>query len=129
MSWFDDLTKSISATTSKIGEISGTISGITEQVSGVSQIISGSVSQVSSIFHRKKIEPMVPEQRSRACFIATEVFGEEGHVPEKFYAHRDRMSPGLVKMYYRISPKIVPIIQRHNLHEPVRKVLNFLVKD
>lgn len=68
MSWFDDLTKGISETTARISGVATQISQVTEKVSGVSQVISGSVSRISSIFHKKEIDPAVPEAK-RGCAV------------------------------------------------------------
>jgi len=73
--------------------------------------------------------PQPTYAKAGMCFIATEIYSEYYKpVPQKFYNFRDRLPSFLVKAYYKISPKIVPIIRFTHSHRFVKRILNFLVR-
>lgn len=69
--------------------------------------------------------PQPQYQKAGLCFIATECYG---CVPQKFYNFRDKLPAFLVKSYYKISPKLIPIIRFTHSHKLIRKILNILVR-
>lgn len=64
-------------------------------------------------------------QKAGMCFIATECYD---NVPQKFYNFRDRLPSFLISSYYKISPKLIPIIRITHSHRIVKKILNILVR-
>lgn len=64
-------------------------------------------------------------QKAGLCFIANECYA---NVPQKFYNFRDTLPSFLVKIYYKISPKLIPVIRFTHSHKLIRKILNILVK-
>lgn len=74
-------------------------------------------------------QPQPQYARAGMCFITTECYSEYCKpVPQKFYNFRDRLPSFLVKSYYKISPKLIPIIRATHSHRIIRKILNTIVR-
>jgi len=70
--------------------------------------------------------PQPAYQKAGMCFVATECYA---NVPQKFYNFRDRLPSFLVKAYYKISPKLIPIIRLTHSHKFIRRILDKIVRE
>ena len=125
----------------QVGEYGGAIGGAIggwlggQQGSQVGGQIGGGVQQLANpqtgytSYSGYTGTPQPTYAKAGMCFIATECYSEYYKpVPQKFYNFRDRLPSPLVKFYYAISPKLIPIIRFTHSHKLVKRILNILVR-
>lgn len=112
------------------GAIGGWFGG--QQGSQTGGQIGGGVQQLvnpQKPYYQQTGKPQPQYARAGMCFITTECYSEcYKPVPQKFYNFRNRLPSFFVKAYYKISPKLIPIIRATHSHRIIRKILNTIVR-
>lgn len=129
--FFKDVGKGIWEGTGEIGGavgglIGGWISG--KRGSQIGGQIGGAVQRIANPqapYYQAGTPQPQPSYERAGCFIATECYNT---VPQKFYDLKNRLPSYLVRSYYFISPRLIPLIRLTHSHSFVRKLLNILVR-